>query len=565
MKRLVIQRVKYKNLLASGDSPTKIDFTRNNVTVVTGNSGSGKSTITEALCYALYGRSLRKIPKNKLVNRKNGKALEVEVDFMVNNTQYKVKRTVKPDTFDIICDGQLLNQDSSSRDYQAQLDMILGMNFNMFLQTVIISKTKYTPFVQLDSSARRAYVESVLNLNIFGDMLKLHSKNVNDLKTLTVEKLGVYRNNRQQVETAELNVTRLANLINSTQQQKVAELEQEINTAQQQLDSVTAKYITESSLIVNIQDPNPKLSKLNNIKQQVDTKIGTYSEQLTTMLTDKKCYACGQVISDTDKNEHVKEIEVKIEKHKEMLPRILSDIAVEQSNLVKYAENTKQQNIVNDLEYKMNSLKQDILRLQQKVKTATATVDYTVVDDAKTELVNYRNKLQVVESEYHEILKTKEHYDIVTDALKDSGIKTVVVQKYLPLINHVINQNLSNFGFFVNFELDSTFTETIKLNGVHQLEYYGFSEGEKLRIDMSILMAWREITQMYTNMSCNLLIFDEMADASLDYEGSNVLSSLLATLENSNVFVITHTPEKLENIARSAIKFEKVNGYSHIV
>ena len=565
MKRLVIQRVKYKNLLASGDSPTKIDFTRNNVTVVTGNSGSGKSTITEALCYALYGRSLRKIPKNKLVNRKNGKALEVEVDFMVNNTQYKVKRTVKPDTFDIICDGQLLNQDSSSRDYQAQLDMILGMNFNMFLQTVIISKTKYTPFVQLDSSARRAYVESVLNLNIFGDMLKLHSKNVNDLKTLTVEKLGVYRNNRQQVETAELNVTRLANLINSTQQQKVAELEQEINTAQQQLDSVTAKYITESSLIVNIQDPNPKLSKLNNIKQQVDTKIGTYSEQLTTMLTDKKCYACGQVISDTDKNEHVKEIEVKIEKHKEMLPRILSDIAVEQSNLVKYAENTKQQNIVNDLEYKMNSLKQDISRLQQKVKTATATVDYTVVDDAKTELVNYRNKLQVVESEYHEILKTKEHYDIVTDALKDSGIKTVVVQKYLPLINHVINQNLSNFGFFVNFELDSTFTETIKLNGVHQLEYYGFSEGEKLRIDMSILMAWREITQMYTNMSCNLLIFDEMADASLDYEGSNVLSSLLATLENSNVFVITHTPEKLENIARSAIKFEKVNGYSHIV
>ena len=565
MKRLVIQRVKYKNLLASGDSPTKIDFTRNNVTVVTGNSGSGKSTITEALCYALYGRSLRKIPKNKLVNRKNGKALEVEVDFMVNNTQYKVKRTVKPDTFDIICDGQLLNQDSSSRDYQAQLDMILGMNFNMFLQTVIISKTKYTPFVQLDSSARRAYVESVLNLNIFGDMLKLHSKNVNDLKTLTVEKLGVYRNNRQQVETAELNVTRLANLINSTQQQKVAELEQEINTAQQQLDSVTAKYITESSLIVNIQDPNPKLSKLNNIKQQVDTKIGTYSEQLTTMLTDKKCYACGQVISDTDKNEHVKEIEVKIEKHKEMLPRILSDIAVEQSNLVKYAENTKQQNIVNDLEYRMNSLKQDISRLQQKVKTATATVDYTVVDDAKTELVNYRNKLQVVESEYHEILKTKEHYDIVTDALKDSGIKTVVVQKYLPLINHVINQNLSNFGFFVNFELDSTFTETIKLNGVHQLEYYGFSEGEKLRIDMSILMAWREITQMYTNMSCNLLIFDEMADASLDYEGSNVLSSLLATLENSNVFVITHTPEKLENIARSAIKFEKVNGYSHIV
>ena len=565
MKRLVIQRVKYKNLLASGDSPTKIDFTRNNVTVVTGNSGSGKSTITEALCYALYGRSLRKIPKNKLVNRKNGKALEVEVDFMVNNTQYKVKRTVKPDTFDIICDGQLLNQDSSSRDYQAQLDMILGMNFNMFLQTVIISKTKYTPFVQLDSSARRAYVESVLNLNIFGDMLKLHSKNVNDLKTLTVEKLGVYRNNRQQVETAELNVTRLANLINSTQQQKVAELEQEINTAQQQLDSVTAKYITESSLIVNIQDPNPKLSKLNNIKQQVDTKIGTYSEQLTTMLTDKKCYACGQVISDTDKNEHVKEIEVKIEKHKEMLPRILSDIAVEQSNLVKYAENAKQQNIVNDLEYKMNSLKQDISRLQQKVKTATATVDYTVVDDAKTELVNYRNKLQVVESEYHEILKTKEHYDIVTDALKDSGIKTVVVQKYLPLINHVINQNLSNFGFFVNFELDSTFTETIKLNGVHQLEYYGFSEGEKLRIDMSILMAWREITQMYTNMSCNLLIFDEMADASLDYEGSNVLSSLLATLENSNVFVITHTPEKLENIARSAIKFEKVNGYSHIV
>lgn len=565
MKRLVIQRVKYKNLLASGDSPTKIDFTRNNVTVVTGNSGSGKSTITEALCYALYGRSLRKIPKNKLVNRKNGKALEVEVDFMVNNTQYKVKRTVKPDTFDIICDGQLLNQDSSSRDYQAQLDMILGMNFNMFLQTVIISKTKYTPFVQLDSSARRAYVESVLNLNIFGDMLKLHSKNVNDLKTLTVEKLGVYRNNRQQVETAELNVTRLANLINSTQQQKVAELEQEINTAQQQLDSVTAKYITESSLIVNIQDPNPKLSKLNNIKQQVDTKISTYSEQLTTMLTDKKCYACGQVISDTDKNEHVKEIQDKIEKHKGMLPRILSDIAVEQSNLVKYAENAKQQNIVNDLEYKMNSLKQDILRLQQKVKTATATVDYTVVDDAKTELVNYRNKLQVVESEYHEILKTKEHYDIVTDALKDSGIKTVVVQKYLPLINHVINQNLSNFGFFVNFELDSTFTETIKLNGVHQLEYYGFSEGEKLRIDMSILMAWREITQMYTNMSCNLLIFDEMADASLDYEGSNVLSSLLATLENSNVFVITHTPEKLENIARSAIKFEKVNGYSHIV
>lgn len=565
MKRLVIERVKYRNLLASGDAPTKIDFTRNNVTVVTGNSGSGKSTITEALCYGLYGRSLRKIPKNKLVNRKNNKSLEVQVDFKVNDTKYVVKRTVKPDTFEIYCDGELVNQDSSSRDYQSQLDIILGMNFNMFLQTVIISKTKYTPFVQLDSAARRSYVESVLNLNVFGDMLKLHTRNVNDLKVTTTEQLGVYKQYRQQVETAEQNVTRLANIINTTQAQKVNELEAEVCVLTSQLQEREHECEVVRSTITACSDNTSKITQLQNLKQQVLSKLQVFNEQLESMTVQKKCYACGQSLTQENTAQHTSEIKEKIAKHETVLPRIDSDIASQLVLQEEYRANETRKQHLNSAIHQVNSTKSSINNLKQKIDATKKGVDYSVLDEAKAELSLYREKLHAVEVEYHKLLKTKEHYDIVTDALKDSGIKTVVVQKYLPLINHVINQNLSNFGFFINFELDSTFNETIKLNGVHQLEYYGFSEGEKLRIDMSILMAWREITQMYTNMSCNLLIFDEMADASLDYEGSNVLSSLLATLDNSNVFIITHTPEKLENIARSAIKFEKVNGYSHIV
>lgn len=566
MKKVVFKSLKYKNFLSSGDSPTKIDFTRNGVTVIVGNSGTGKSTITDALCLAACGRPLRKIPKNKLVNRKNNKSLEVVLEFDVNNVPYLVKRTIKPESFEIYKDGKLLPQDASSRDYQSQLDMILGMNFQMFLQTVVISKTKYTPFIQLDAAARRVYVESVLNLNVFGDMQKLHARNQTELKSSLVASQGICKEKRTQAENAERNYHRICELINNAVQQKSDAINADIAASKRELETQVAQLrALESSVVVF--DDNP-VQLARNIENQLSTLKGRSAEtqrQIEQLKGDSKCSACGQTVKRENIEEHTAELNKRLDDIAAFVANKTKELNALLPLIEKYNANEEVMTQIAHQKSMCNRTASELKGLKLKLESANKTVDFTARDEAFNEYNTAKKSAEESQNAHFKLLEQKDYYDIISDTLKDGGIKSTVVEKYIPLINHVINQNLSKFGFFINFELDNTFNETIKLNGIHQLEYFGFSEGEKLRIDMSILMAWREITQLYTNMSCNLLMFDEMADASLDYEGSNVLSSLLASLEGSNVFVITHTPEKLENIARSTIKFEKVNGYSHIV
>jgi len=568
---ILFRYVRWKNLLSTGNYFTEINLSGNTNTLVVGENGSGKSTMLDALCFALFGKPFRDINKPQLLNSINNKDCVVEVEFDTGNKAYKIIRGIKPNVFEIYCNGELVNQDAAVRDYQEYLEkFILKLNYKSFTQIVILGSASFTPFMQLTPADRRTIIEDLLDIQIFSKMNTLikektttnkddilRKKNQQNLleKLLTVqlERLNeLKQNNVDRISEYELEITNNNSSIVELQKSN-DNLKREINLRQEIVDSLLSA--------------KTKIKKVTKLESQIENNISKIDTDLTFFATNDSCPTCKQAIQDAFKQNILSELNTKKTECLHGLELLKSKIDEEQKKIEEI--NTAQEDIqkyqtkiaVNNTS--ISSANDQIAKLQKQIDTVRNSKN---VDDLeKNEIASLKEQQVLCETDLKNLMNEKKYLDFATTLLKDGGIKTKIVRQYLPIINRLVNRYLSALDFFVNFNLDEAFKETIKSRHRDEFSYASFSEGEKQRIDMALMLTWRAVAKIKNSANTNLLILDEIFDSSLDTNGTEELMKILNLLEDTNLFIISHKGDILQDKFRNVIRFDKVNNFSRIV
>ena len=568
---ITFRKLRWKNLLSTGNYFSEIQLDGNSNTLVVGENGSGKSTMLDALCFALFGKPFRSINKPQLINSINGKDCVVEIEFETNNKKYKIVRGIKPNLFEIYCDGNLLNQDAASRDYQEHLEkFIIKMNYKSFTQIVILGSASFTPFMQLSAADRRAIIEDLLDIEIFSTMNAL----VKERLTTNKDMIATNKHDIDLVEQKYNLLKKHIDDIKHDNEEKVLEYENsilvtrgEIQNLHVEITNVSTQIESYEKLVVDKNEIESKLKKITKLESQIETNLSKFKKDIHFFQHNDDCPTCRQKIALGFKQTEIANNEVKVTESVDGLKKINEKITSEQEKL----------NEIVDAEKKINALKIQLAQKNTSVENLEKNITYlenqkNKVVGAKTSLKNDENDLEVVEKEMQslrdnlkELIDEKTYYDAAYNLLKDTGIKTKIVKQYLPVINKLVNKYLSTLNFFVNFNLDESFKETIKSRHRDEFTYSNFSEGEKQRIDMALMLTWRAVAKLKNSSNTNLLILDETFDSSLDSNGTEELMKILHTLEGCNLFVISHKGDILQDKFMNVIRFAKEKNFSRMV
>lgn len=571
---ILFKKVKFKNLLSFGQTPTEIILNKNTTTLVQGKNGGGKSAaLLDSITFALFGKPFRKINKPTLINTKNKKELLVELEFSIDDDEYIIKRGLSPNLFEIWKNGVLINEDSTTRDYQNYLEeYILKFDFQIFTQLVILGKASYVSFMRMDAANRRKFIERILGLTIFSLMNEVYKKEIVDLKDQIKEINSDLKLIKEKIQIRNDYIKVLKENKKQEKEKLLEQQEKEKNyfkTNIENLESEIAKYKQMQEIIDNeiYNFLLNKKEKLLEIKSKTNMKTSQISKELDFFNKNKFCPTCGQSITHEFAINKKNELNEKQNKLNELTEKLLQDI--EKTNQEFEQLQTKMSNN-KQIEIKIIELKKQINQFEKKLKDLEKTHNLTNNDDndkIQTEIANLESLKQEFEQKLeikNDLLEKQEYYELIGLMLKDTGIKSVIIKKYLPIINNLINNYLKELNFFVKFKINENFEETILIRGTEQ-NYYNFSEGEKLRIDLAILMAWREIARIQGVLNTNLFIFDEILDASIDTQGVENLLNVIDSMKDKNIFVISHSPNKWEDKFRSNLMFGKVNGFSKII
>lgn len=562
--------VRWKNFLSTGNQFTEVRLDRSPTTLIIGENGAGKSTILDALCFSLFGKPFRSINKQQLVNSVNVKYAVVEIEFETQNKKCKVIRGIKPNIFEVYVDGKMINQDASARDYQKYLEEnILKLNYKSFTQVVILGSSTFVPFMQLSAKARREVVEDILDIRIFSLMntiLKIKNKELQNSIEENENKIEVINEkillSKKYIHDV---ITNRENTIKELQEEigklesKVTEANELIDTNQKTHGKLLEQIVTKDSL-------SEKLKKYSNMKHTIDLKLRQENQQVAFFHDNDSCPTCSQNI---DQDFRTKQIQVKEEKIGEF-----GDAIDKLKDLILKAE--RKENKIKEIVRHIQNLETQISVQQTRIEGYEKTIkdnqnkinalnEEIVSNDQQKKLEKQILKREFMQNRKLELSENRSYYDVVKNLLQDSGIKTKIVKQYLPIMNKYINSYLSSMDFFCNFNIDENFNETIKSRHRDEFTYASFSEGEKMRIDLSLLFTWRQIARMKNSTNTNLLILDEIFDSSLDGTGTDDFLKILNTFENQNVFVISHKGDILYDKFRSVIKFEKNNNFSRMV
>lgn len=563
--------VRWQNFLSTGNVWTDILLDKSPNTLVIGENGAGKSTMLDALCFALFGKPFRKINKPQLMNSVNQKDMLVETEFTVGKSRYRVLRGMKPHVFEIYKDNVLINQTASVRDYQNYLEQnILKLNFNSFTQIVILGSSSFVPFMQLPTGARREIIEDLLDIKIFTSMnillkekLQQNKNNLKDIKykiDLEQEKLEVHQKYIDEMQ--------------SKNKERIDSLKAEIEKSESAISRLEVDITNNNSSVKELQESvndeesvQKKLNEILKIESKFEEKLKKLKKEIKFYQDNDHCPTCDQDIDDEIKSKKVNQNESKILEVDEAFEKLQIELDRENQRLLDIMEINKQiqefLEKVSDSNNQISSLNKYIKQLRTNIDTEVDDVsdlkdENKKVNDIKKQIKGYEKKR---ENEIHE----KELLDVAAELLKDKGIKTQIVRQYVPVMNKLVNKYLAAMEFFVSFELNENFEETIKSRHRDSFSYASFSEGEKMRIDLSLLLTWRAIAKMKNSTNTNLLILDEVFDASLDSNGCDEFLKLLNELgKETNVFVISHKGDILQDKFRSVIKFEKHKNFSRI-
>jgi DNA repair exonuclease SbcCD ATPase subunit len=568
---LNFKNIRWKNFLSTGNNFTEIKLDRNKTTLIVGNNGAGKSTLLDALSFVLYGKPFRKVNKPQLLNSINSKNLIVEVEFFSGKKQYKIVRGMKPNLFEIYQDNNLIDQNSDMKGYQDMLEkQILKLSHKSFSQIVILGSASFTPFMQLSAMNRREVIEDLLDIQIFSTMNILLKERVQDNKdsvSYIVKEIAV------QEKEIELHKEHLQE-IHQDNDKKIKEYDAQLKALNDKLNDYSLQYEAVMEIIDNLKDNiidesnvNKRLNKMLDMEKQIETKIKKVQKDIKFYRGHNTCPTCEQILDETFKAQRLDEDENKLTELTNGITLLQEQIKEQDGRLDQILE------ITNDIHNKseeartftteINYIKRDIKLISDLIDQLNGKIDR--VEDNTNKIKETQSRLDESIREKNKLLKHKEVLDSASVLLKDSGIKTKIIKQYIPKMNKLINKYLASMDFFVNFELDENFNETIKSRHRDVFTYDSFSEGEKLRIDLALLFTWRAIAKMRNSASTNLLIMDEIFDSSLDASGTDEFLKIIETLaKDTNIFIISHKGDALYEKFHSVVKFEKHNNFSRI-
>ena len=551
--------------------PTVIQLDRSPSTVITGENGAGKSTILDALTFGLFGKPFRKINKPQLMNSINDKDLEVKIEFSIGKVEYVVKRGMKPHYFEIYKNGKLLDQPGSVREYQLQLEnQILKLNYKSFTQIVILGNASFTPFMQLSTRDRREVIEDLLDIQIFSTMNTLLRDRVSDNKRSLSEVSYSIDLIQEKIEVQEQYLKKVKN----DAVKQINDLKDEINGYKDSHESAGSLYSTLTAevdtLLQSISSKNKvekKSRKVDDLLSKLKDKSAKATKRVNFYEKNDNCPTCEQIIDLELKHQKIKKTADVLDKTKTAISELNDECAAlnEEMNKINTIQHKIQdaQNKIRDCNTQMELYSKTISSLEGKIEEVKS--QDSVDSDSESKLSTMNSDLETYKDKKKVLVESREVYEIAAAMLKDGGIKSKIIKQYVPIINKLVNKYLSALDFFVNFELDEEFNEVIKSRHRDEFSYASFSEGEKTRIDIALLLTWRAIAKLKNSTNTNLLILDEVFDNSLDLTGTDELTKLLNDMSDTNVFIITHTKgDVLTDKFRSQIRFEKVKSFSRI-
>jgi DNA repair exonuclease SbcCD ATPase subunit len=568
---ILFEKITWKNFLSTGDIPSTISFTDNTTNLIVGTNGAGKSTLLDALCFVLFNKPYRKINKPQLVNSTNEKGCLVEIDFRVGGKSYTVRRGIKPNVFDILVNGEMLHKEADDRANQKILEEnILKLNYKSFTQIVILGSAGFTPFMQLQSSHRREVIEDLLDIRVFSAMNNLIKEDIRQNRE-TIRSLDIKKNAaKDKVEMQENFIEDLEargmETINN-KYEKIKEIDLDIDALMLKNRKLNHDLDEKQEEVSKFANANKKLRQLGNIKGTLSQKVSTLTENHKFFEENTVCPTCKQGIEESFRLDRIVEAQSKLQELKEGFQKLEESIKEEENRELQFTNLSKEVTSlthgISQNNTRISGLQRQSRDLQSEIQTITDQLQNRNSEHEKLE--EYREGLQSI---FNQLAKKKEevnYQSFAYDLLKDGGVKTKIIKKYLPLINQQVNRYLQLMDFYINFKLDEEFNETIKSPIHDKFSYSSFSEGEKMRIDLALLFTWREVARFKNSANTNLLIMDEVFDSSLDGFGTDdFLKIIRFVIKDANIFVISHKTEMYDKF-QNVIKFEKFKGFSKMV
>ena len=570
---IIFRTIRWRNFLSTGNQFTEVNFQDANTNLIVGTNGSGKSTILDALTFSLYNKPFRKINKPQLVNSVNEKDCVVEIEFSIGNREYKVIRGIKPNIFEIWIDGKVQDQDAAAADQQKKLEEnILKLNYKSFTQTVILGSATFVPFMQLTSSNRREIVEDLLDIKIFSTMnniLKDRMRKTNELireysikKDMVEEKIEMQENFIRDLDKS--GKERIGKKENSIQ-----EIETEIEEVTDQNETLLSKIDTElQPELEKLNNSKSTLKKLNQLRAKLEQKIQTLVSEHKFFQENSVCPTCTQSIEEQFRLDKIVDIEEKSKELNDGYRELEDAINVEQEKDEQFLSySTEINRLNNDISknnVKITGLNKQIRILRNEIQEIASQIENR--NSEREALDNLIKDLDTIEKQRSTEKEQVNYYEFAHSLMKDGGVKSKIIKKYLPLMNQQINKYLQMMDFYINFTLDEEFKEVIKSPVHEDFSYESFSEGEKMRIDLSLLFTWRDIAKLRNSASTNLLILDEIFDSSLDDAGTEFFTKIIRyAIQDAHVFVISHKTDDIMDKFDKVMRFDKVKGFSKLV
>ena len=568
---ILFKKVRWKNLLSTGNQWSEIDFIKHNTALIIGTNGSGKSTVLDALTFSLFGKSFRKINKPQLVNSINERDCVVEIEFSIGSIEWKVIRGIKPAVFEIYKNNVLLDQSSAALDQQKWLEQtVLKMNYRSFTQIVILGSSTFVPFMQLTTANRREVIEDLLDIRIFSAMNTIIKEKIrtkkDEIKSLELKK----QNLKDKVVMQKSFIEELENRGNANinaNKRKISDLDAEVGiymTENAKTEEDIFKYTKEQEEVIGAAE---KLGKLNNLKGKISQKVSTITKEYKFFSENTVCPTCTQAIEEEFRLNRIADAQNKAKELQKGFQELEETMKFEQERerqfLALSKEITKLNHEISQNNTRISISQRQIRNLESEVQTITEQLENRNTENEKLE--EFRDNLQKTFDDLSDKKEEIVHYDFAYSLLKDDGVKTKIIKKYLPLINQQVNRYLQMMDFYINFKLNEEFDETIQSPIHEDFSYASFSEGEKARINLALVFAWREVAKLKNSVHTNLILFDEVFDSSLDGFGTDEFLKIIRyVIKDANVFVISHKTG-LEDKFETVHRFEKVKGFSRIV
>ncbi len=568
---ILFEKVRWKNFLSTGNQETEINFTKHETNLVIGSNGAGKSTVLDALTFSLFGKPFRKINKPQLINTVNEKDCRVEVEFSIGNVQWKVVRGIKPNIFEIYRDDNLLNQSAAALDQQKWLEQnVLKMNYKSFTQIVILGSSSFVPFMQLTAANRREVIEDLLDIRIFSSMNALIKEKIRatkeDIKVLDLKKESLIDKVKMQEDFIEQIENKSQEDI-AIKEKNIGYILNEENNLMNYGERLNEELISLEGRLEKYSGATEKLRTLGNLKGKISNKVSSITKEHKFFAQNTVCPTCNQDIEETFRINRIKDAQDKAKElqsgFKELEQAINKEEERERQFTALSKEITTLTHGISQNNIKIAGCQRQVRDLESEIQRITDQLANRNTEHEK--LATFKDNLRTTYDELAQRKDTINYYDFSYSLLKDGGVKTKIIKKYLPLINQQVNRYLQLMDFYINFSLDEEFNETVQSPIHEDFSYSSFSEGEKMRIDLALLFTWREVARMKNSVNTNLLIMDEVFDSSLDGMGTEEFLKIIRfVIQDANVFVISHK-ESLHDKFGDVIRFDKVKGFSRIV